>query len=480
MTKSLKQQTISATAWQMSNGLLCNAIQIIVTIILARYIMPEQYGMIAILAIFIAIAQTLIYSNLGTALIRKSNRTETDCSTVFYYNLSLSILLYIALCLIAPFIAQFYNITELTQILRILSISLIIGALGNVQKDLYIAELNFKIIAIINFLSIFISGTIGIILAILDFKIWALVAQLLANTSCNTILIWCVSKWRPKFIFSFKSLNELFSFSSKLMISKLLDTIFKQLYSAVIGKLFAPAILGLYNRAETFVGLTSQMPSDTISTVSYPALCKLSGDDAKLKSNYRRILRLSAFIIFPLCLGVGAIAKPLVNVLLTDNWIEMVPILQILVFALMWYPVHALNLNLLQVKGRSDLFLKLELIKKIIIIITLVVTIPFGIITICIGRIITSLISLFINTYYTSKLLQLSLSKQLMDILPILLLSITMYIISFGAINFFDSSILNLGIGIIVGITIYLGGAILFKLPEIHELHRIIKQSLTK
>lgn len=474
-TDNLKRQTVSAAAWQISNGVVCNIIQLAVTVILARHIMPDQYGIIAIISIFIAVAQTLVSSNLSTALIRKDNRTDVDCSTVFYYNIALSIILYIAFYFIAPVIAGFYAIEELTSALRVLSVGLIIGALSEVQKALYAVNLDFKTTTLLNILSTSVSGVIGVILAVLDFKIWALIVQSLSYSACNTVMIWCVSKWRPVLKFSNSSLREFFSFGSKLMTSKLIDTTFRQLYSAVIGKLFAPSVLGLYNRAEAFVNMTSQVPSDAFSTISYPVLCRVKDDDTTLKNGYRRIMRLSAFIIFPLCLGMCAVADPLVNLLLTDKWAGMTPMLQLLSLSLMWYPVHALNLNLIQVKGRSDLYLRLEIFRKIIIIITLAATMYFGIIAICMGRIFTSVIALFVNSLYTSRISPIKRSEQFYDLLPALLLSIVMYALTAVIVYLSGDGIVGITAGIATGLIIYIGGAAVFRFTEMTELRNIIK-----
>lgn len=475
MTESgLKHRTITATAWQMSSNILCYAIQFVITIILARYIMPAQYGIIAITLIFLSLAQAIINSNLGTALIRKSDRTQTDCSTVFYYNITLSVILYAIMYPVAPAIAAFYGIDELTQVLQVMSLILIIGSFGEVQKSLFTAELKFKTLSMVNIISTIISGITGITMAVTGFKVWALVAQSLTYTGCNVVLMWVMAKWHPSRSFSFKSLKEFFSFGSKIMVSNILNTITRQIYTAVIGKLFAPVTVGLYNRAETLANLTSQTPTETLTTVSYPVLCRIKDDDLRLRHNYRRIIRLSAFVIFPLCLGVASVAYPLTLTLLTENWMGMAPILQILAFSIMWYPIHALNLNLLQVKGRSDLHLRVEIIKKMIILCTLAATAPFGLIPLCLGRVATSLISLVINTYYTGKLLSLTLAAQIKDLMPTLLLSVTMFAVGYTTTSLLGNNTVSLLCGIAAGATVYAGGAILFRFPEISELRSAI------
>ncbi len=476
MSDNLKTKSIRATAWQLTNSITSNAIQLVMTIILARYIMPEQYGIIAIALIIVSIAQTVANSGMGMALIRKADRTETDCSTVFYYNLTVSIILYLCICSIVPIVADFYNISEYTSAFMVLLTVIPVNSLGEIPKTLYSASLDFKTLSILNISSTVIAGAIGIVLAVAGYGIWALVIQYLLYTACSVIILWVTSNWHPTFVFSFNSLRNLYSFGSKLMLSKLLDSIFRQLYSAVIGKLYAASTLGLYNRAETFANMTSQSPSDTLSAITYPALCKIKDDELRLKENYRRILRLSAFVIFPVCLGLGAIAQPLINTLFPFEWSGMIPLLQILVFAVMWYPVHAINLSLLQVKGRSDLVLRVEIIKKTIVIITLVATAPFGIIVMCLGRVATSVIALFINTYYTARILNFSFIEQFKDIASSLLLSAIMYMASIFIVNILDNDFQQLVVAIITGTIIYIGGAKLFRLREVPELCSIIKK----
>lgn len=475
MDDNLGTKSIKATAWQLTNSMTSNAVQLVMTIILARYIMPEQYGIIAIALIIVSIAQTVANSGMGMALIRKADLTETDCSTVFFYNLTVSIVLYLCICPIVPVITGFYDITEYTSAFIVLLTVIPVSSLGEIPKTLYSVSLDFKTLSILNISSTVISGVIGIVMAIAGYGIWALIIQYLSYTTCSVIALWIASGWHPIFAFSFKSLKDLYSFGSKLMLSKLLDTIFRQLYSAIIGKLFTASALGLYNRAETFANMTTQSPSDTLSAITYPALCKIKDDELRLKENYRRILRLSAFVIFPVCLGLGAITRPLVNTLFSAEWSGMIPLLQILVFSVMWYPVHAINLSLLQVKGRSDLVLRLEIIKKTIVIAIIIATAPLGIIAMCLGRVATSVIALFINTYYTTRILHLTLIEQFKDIAPSLLLSGVMYLASIFIVNSLDNDIQRLVVAVTVGMVVYIGGAKLFRFREVPELHNIIR-----
>ncbi len=476
----IKKKTIAGLKWQMINTIGANGLQFALSIILARLIMPSQFGLIAMLSIFISFSQTIINSGLSSALIRKTVRTNQDCSTAFFYNTIFALIFYSILFSIAPYIADFYEIAELNIILRVSSISLIIGALTSVHRALLIANIDFKALAIQNLIAVAISGTIGIILAIKGCEVWALVIQTLALTIISSILLIVNSKWRPQFSFSFKSLKEMLPFGSKLMMSELLNSTFNNIYYVVIGKIWQPVQLGFYNRADNFSNLSAQIPTNVIETVAYPSMCNISNDDKRLGYIYRKMIKLSAFAIFPLCLGFGALASPFICSLLTDKWSETAALLQILVIACMWYPIHSLNLTLLKVKGRSDLFLKLEIIKKTLIIISLIITIPIGIKAICIGQVVISILALIINSYYSGRLVNLSLSRQICDILPSLALSAIMAICVYSTTLLPINPIAILIIGVATGLIIYLSMAKLLKSDELAEIKSIIKTAFSK
>lgn len=468
--QSLKRLTVAGVKWRLLETGCTQFIQLLISIVLARYIVPAQFAPIAMIAVFLAVAQTFIDSGFPIALIRKNDRTQIDCDTVFYFNIAISMLCYGLLFLISPWVAEFYDIKEITSILRVAALSIIIGSMAGVHKTLFEAQMNFGILARINLIAIVLSGILGIYLAHRNFQVWALVWQSIVAASCRTLLTWFYSAWRPSLHFSFISLRVFFSFGSKLLASSLIDTVFTNLYSVVIGKFFAPAKLAFFNRASSLKDLTSAAPTGILQSVTFPALCKFQDDDVALRQAYRRIIRVSAFLIFPLCLGVGAVAYPLINLLFTKIWIKAAGMLSILVYAGMWYPIHALNLNLLQVKGRSDLFLRLEIIKKALCIVMLCITVPLGIEAICYGMIFNSVIALVINTFYTGKLLNLSLLTQCRDLLPSLLLSIGMYILCKWLCTMLGLGFISLSISILAGIAFYLGGALIFRFPELGEL----------
>lgn len=472
---SLKRQTFHGVLWRIAEVGGTHIIQLVIGIVLARLIMPEQFAAIAMLTIFLAVAQTFINSGFATALMRKNNRTQVDCCTVFYFNIVIAIISYIVLFFLAPFVADFYNLQELEPILRVSSITLVIGSTVGVHRTLFQANMDFKSLTKYNILALLVSGGVGMFMAYKGFQVWALVAQSIVSCLISTVCMWYASVWRPSWMFSWVSLKEFFGFGSKLLASGLLDTVYNNMYSVLIGKFFPHADLAYYNRASGLTSITSTTPTNVLQSVTFPALCKLQDNDETLRVGYRKMLQVSAFVIFPLCLGIGAVSYPLINVLYTKVWIYAATLLQIIVFSGMWYPIHSINLNLLQVKGRSDLFFRLEVIKKVICVIMLCVTIPIGLEAMCYGGIVSSIICLVINTHYTGKLLDLGFFTQMKDIMPSLALSLAMFAACKALSTALGDGILSLSVSILAGVLIYIGGATLLNLNELRLLKEIRK-----
>lgn len=451
-------------------------IQFLVMIIMARLLTPKDYGLVGMVAIFIAVAQSLVDSGFSQALIRKQNRTETDNSTVFYFNIVVGVLLYSILFAIAPWVADFYDSPELTALMRVVCLSVVFNSLVVVQRALLTVNIDFKTQAKASLTAAIVSGVIGIGMAYFGFSYWAIVAQQLVNLGLNTLLLWIFAHWRPRWTYSWSSFRELFTFGSKLMVSGLLDVIYRNMYLLVIGKVFTASSLGHYTRAHQFAEFPSSNLTGIIQRVTYPVLCQIQNDDERLALIYRRFLRVSAFFIFPLLVGLSAVAEPFILLLLKEQWLFASTLLQIICFGMMWYPIHAINLNLLQVKGRSDLFLKLEVIKKIMAVIILCITVPMGLVAMCVGQIFSSIICLIINTHYTGKLIQVGFLRQMRDLLPTLLLSLTMWGVVYFIISFLTGSLLQLITGICVGVVYYIAFAFLFRFPELKELLSIIRR----
>lgn len=473
--ESLKRKAVNAVLWRIGGVGGTQLIQLVISVVLARLISPEQFGLLAELTVFIALAGVFIDSGFSTALVRKNNRTYTDCCTVYWFNIVVSIVCYLIIFFCAPLVAIFYDQPELTSILRVTAISIVIGSFAGVHRTLLIAEMNFKAMTKFNLTGLIISAVVGIVMAFKGFQVWALVAQNLTGCVLSTIFVWYKVKWRPSLLFAKESFKEFFGFGSKLLVSSLLDTAYNNLYSIIIGKVFKPADLAFYGRANSLTNMTSSMPTNILQSVTYPTLCKMQDDENALRKGYRRIIKVSCFVVFPLCLGIGAVAYPLINVLYTERWIYSAVLLSIIVFGMMWYPMHAINLNYLQVKGRSDLFLRLEILKKIIGVIVLCITVPFGLEAMCWGSVVFSLICLFCNTYFTGKLLKMGIISQLKDIWSSLILSLVMFAGARGVAMYFGNGILSLACSILTGILIYLGGAKLFRFVELKELINIRK-----
>ena len=476
MSDSLKSKTVKGVVWSSIERFSTQGVQFLIMIIMARLLTPKDYGLIGMLAIFLAVAQSLIDSGFSQALIRKQDRTDVDNSTVFYFNIVVSSALYLILFIAAPFVADFYNQPELTSVMRVVCLGVILNSLAVVQRALLTVRIDFKTQAKASLSAAVISGCIGIVLAYCGFGVWSLVVQQLLNLSVNTLLLWIFSKWRPIAVFSWKSFHELFAFGSKLLASGLLDTLYRNIYPIVIGKLFSASSLGHYTRAQQFSEFPSSNVTGIIQRVTYPILCGIQDETERLEAVYRKFLKLSAFIIFPLMIGMSAVARPFIDIALGTQWGFCGQLLQIICFAMMWYPIHAINLNLLQVKGRSDLFLRLEIIKKILGITVLCITAPFGLVVMCYGQIFNSIVALVINTYYTGKLINVGFIRQMKDLLPTLLLSLTM----FGAIllvnGFIEVNMHRLVIGVLVGIIVYASGSYIFKFKELQTLFSLIRR----
>lgn len=478
MNESLKIKTFKGTLWTAFESFSTQGVLFIVMIIMARILTPADYGLVGMLGIFIAISQSIINSGFTQALVRKQDRTEVDNSSVFYFNILLSVTLYFVLYFCAPLIADFYDTSELTQITRLVGLTLIIQSFALVQKTLLTAKLDFKTQAKATFSSSLVSGIVGISLAYSGWGVWAIVIQQLTNGASSTILLWIMSKWKPSFLFSWKSLKSMFAYGSRIEASSLINSAYNNIYGIVIGKLFKAADLGYYSRANSFSDFGSSNLTSILQRVSYPVLCTIQNEDDRLASVYSRLLRTSCFIIFPVMVGLASVSKPFIETILTAKWEYSAILLVPICFAQMWYPVHSINLNLLQVKGRSDLFLRLEIIKKILGIAILCGTAPFGLYFMCWGLVLSSLIALIINTHYTGKLINLGIIKQMWDLLPILLLSLVM-----GAIVWITVTLLPfpqqalLTIGVLEGVSIYLLGAKLFHFPEFAEISDLLKRN---
>lgn len=476
MADSLKSKTVSGVLWSAIERFSLQGVQFVINIIMARLLLPSDYGMIGMLAVFLQISQTFIDSGFSDALIQKKNRTEQDLSTVFYFNIVLSFVFYLLIFFSAPYIADFYHTPGLELVTRIITLNLIIASFSAVHKTILTINIDFKTQSKISLIAAIISGGIGITMAYQNCGVWALVVQSLLYTFLITILSYCYVGWHPLRCFSKSSFVGLFSFGSKLLISRLIHSVYYNLYAIVIGRKFSSAELGYYTRAEQFAVFPSSNLNAIISRVTYPILSSIQDDDARLAVAYRKYIKLSSFLIFPLMLGLAAIADPLINLLLTDKWSGIVILLQILCLDWMLDHLSQININLLLIKGHSDWALRLEIVKKVIATLILIVSIPFGIEIMCWGRVLYSVIATYLNTHYTERLIRLSFKEQMKDIFPSLLLAMIMGLSVHYLISFLQGFVLKILSGILIGIFLYVTMSYLCRRDELKELIMIIRK----
>ena len=471
----LKSKASKGILWSSIERFSGQGVVFVIGIILARILSPSDYGLIGMLAVFISISDIFIQSGFGSALIQKKDRNEVDFATTFYFNIVVGIIAYSILFFLAPFIANFYNQPLLVPLARVLGLTLIINSFAVVQRSKYTIGLDFKTQTKASLSAIFIGGIVGVYMAYSDYGVWALVGQTLSRRLIEVILLWYFSKWLPKESFSFESFKGLFSFGSKLLASALLESIYQNIYLIIIGKYFSASDLGYYTRAKQFNELPSSNITSVLVRVTFPLLSNIQDDKEKLRAVVSKIIKYSALIVFPLMIGLASLSDPLIRVLLTDKWIDVVWMLQLLCFAGMLYPVHALNLTLLQAIGRSDLFLRLEIIKKVMATVIVIISLSFGIKGLLIGIIIFSYLALVINLYYTKKVISYGFFQQMKDILPIFTLSIIMGIVMWVLISYINSNILKLLIGFIIGFSFYVPTAWLFNLGNIKSIPEMLK-----
>ncbi|MBW6410294.1 lipopolysaccharide biosynthesis protein [Clostridium weizhouense] len=476
--QNIKLKVLSSLLWKYMERGGTQGIQFIVQIVLARILIPNDYGIISLIAIFITIANVFVQSGFNTALIQKKDANETDFSSVFYLSLVVASLIYLFLFITAPFIANFYDITQLIPVLRVLSITLFFGAFNSIQNAVVSKRMQFKKLFFSSLGAMILSGTVGIVLAYAGFGVWALVLQQLTNQFSITVILWFTVKWRPTLIFSFERVKGLFSYSWKLLISSLIDTLYMNLRSLIIGKMYNPAMLGFYNRGDQFPQLIVSNINGSIQSVMLPALSSEQSNRQRVKEMVRRSIVTSSFIVFPLMIGLAVIGEPLVKILLTDKWLPCVPFLQVFCLSYALWPIHTANLQAINALGRSDIFLKLEIIKKIMGIIILGVSMFYGVYAIAIGTLISGIISTFINAYPNLKLLNYSYKEQWKDITPSLILSLVMGCVTYS-IQWSNMSIyLTLITQICVGTILYIGMAKIFKFECFIYLLNTIKDMI--
>lgn len=452
--QGLKDKTVKGVGWSAIDNVSQYAVSFIVSIILARLLSPDDYGLLGIVAIFTAICTNLINGGFSNALIRKNNVTDDDYNTVFITNMGMSLLLYCIIFLCAPVIAHFFNRIELIALTRVSSLGMIIGAFAIVQQTRLTKRIDFKTQTKISLISSITSGIVGIVMALLGCGVWSLVAQGLVSQGMRTILLWVYNHWLPKLFFSKRSFSSLFGFGWKLMVSGLLDTIWKELYQVVVGKFYSPATLGQYTRAKGFAQMFSTNITSVIQRVTYPVLSEIQNEEERLVGAYRRMIKVTMLVTAITIFALGAVAEPLIYCLIGPKWNEAAEYLPFICVSMSLFPLHAINLNMLQVQGRSDIYLVLEIVKKVIGIAPLAICYFYGIKWMLIVNIFTSIISFFLNSYYTGKRLGYSSWMQLKDVFPSYAIATTMalsvYFIKYIPISYFIILPIQLIVGFIV------------------------------
>ena len=477
---NLKQKVSKGLLWNTIHNLSMEGIQFLLMLFMARLLSPDDYGTVGLLAIFIQLSNTFAESGFSLALVRKQDRTQVDLSTAFYFNIVVGVICYFIVFCIAPWVADFYNKPILTSLLRVLALTIPISSLSTVLVAMMNYNMQFKKQAMISITHTLVSGALGLAMAFMGYGVWALVGQSLIATCLGTVLCWLLNRWHPSWIYSWKSFHEMFGFSSKLLLTRIIDTIYGNVYSIVIGKVYSPATLGHYTRAQNWATMPSTNIVGILNNVSFASLSKIQDDIERLRSVYRKMIKTSAFIVFPLMFGLSAVSLPLIFFTIGTKWELCAQILQIICFMFVFIPIQSLNINLIQAMGRSDLSLKISVVGKVLSLLVLFGSLPFGIIPMCWFSVISSVVILLINFYYVGKLLGLSILNQLKDLFPSARLSAIMYIAVFFTIRLFVTDWIQLLAGIFVGMALYTGLAYVFKMKSLYDTIGVIKNMIHK
>lgn len=448
----LNKKIFSGLIWKFSERICAQLVSLIVSIILARLLSPDDYGAIAVVMIFITLANVLVSSGFGSALVQKKDADDLDFSSVFWINLLFGFVLYTFLFAVSPAIARFYKMPVLTNVLRLLGIRIVFASINTVQQAYVSRKMLFRLFFIATIIGTVISGIVGVFLAYAGFGIYALVVQYLLNAVIDTIVLGIVIDWRPSFVCSLARAVSLMSFGWKILISGLLDTGYTQIRGLIIGKIYTVGDLAFYNQGDKFPSIIVTNVNSSIQSVLFPALAMSQDNIAKIKEMTRKSIKVSSYILWPIMIGFIAISEPFVKLVLTDKWLPCVPYLRIFCISYGMWPIHTANLQAIKALGRSDIFLKLEIIKKTIGVISIFATVYFGPYVMAIGLVVTGIISMFINAFPNIKLLNYSITEQLKDMLPSLILAIVM-----GAIVY-PISLLPLPLIVTIIIQVMLGG----------------------
>lgn len=471
---SLKNKTIKGVGWSAADALLGQGVTFIVGLVLARLLSPDEYGLIGICLIFTTVLNGIVDSGFSNALIRKKDITDEDYNTMFTTNMAISIILYVLLFASAPFVSDFFHRVELTALVRVTGLVLFCNALSITQVTILAKRIDFKTKTKASLVSAVVSGVIGIAMAFIGFGVWSLVTQQLSRQLLYTLSLWVLNKWCPKFTFYKDSFKYMWGFGWKLLASGILNNVWNQLYQVVIGKCYTPSTLGHYTRANDYANLFSANLTSIVQRVSYPVLSEMQDNKERMVLGYRKLIKVTMFVTTVCMISLGAVAEPMIYTLIGTKWYEAATYLPLICVSMSLYPLHAINLNILQVLGRSDIFLYLEVPKKIVGLIPIGIGIFCGIYYMLLASIFTGFISLYLNTWYTGKALGYTFLKQLRDIFPSYLtafvIALAVYFLKYLLLPYYIVLVIQIFIGIVVGLIV----SELFKFEEYLELKSIV------
>ena len=473
-----KNITVKNFIWRFAERCGAQLVTFVVSIVLARILSPDDYGTVALVTVFTTILQVFVDSGLGVALIQKKNADDLDFSSVFYFNFVVCIVLYAGMFFAAPIIASFYNDLTLIPIIRVISLTIVISGIKGIQQSFVSRNMLFKRFFFSTLGGTIFSAIIGIAMAYAGCGVWAIVAQQLSNTAIDTLILWLTVKWRPKKMFSWERLKTLFSFGWKLLISSLLDTVYGNIRSLVIGKMYSPSDLAYYNQGDKLPSTVITNINTSIASVLLPTLASKQDDRIQLKNMTRRAIKTSTYIIAPLMMGMAFCAPPIVRLILTEKWVPCVPYLRIFCITYMFYPIHTANLNAINAMGRSDYFLKLEIAKKIIGMLLLLLTMRISVMAMAYSLLVSMVTSMLINSWPNKGLLKYSFKEQIIDILPNIFIAILMGIVVSIIYIFKLSDVMTLAIQIPLGAIVYIGLSIIFKIEEFQYLKNMAEEML--
>jgi O-antigen/teichoic acid export membrane protein len=476
---ALENKAKNGLIWSSIDKFSTLVIQFVVGIILARLLIPEDFGLIGMISILLAISQCLVNGGFYTALLQKKKIDNTDYSTIFFFNVGIGFSLYLILFWSSSYIAEFYEEPMLIALIKVIAINIVILSTTIVHRAILARKIDFKTQAIAHITSSVVGGGIGIYCALNDYGVWALVFQYLSRSLLVAILYWLLNRWTPSFIFSKKSFKSLFSFGSKLMISELLKVFFKNLYIIIIGKIYKAEELGYFTRADLFKQVPGTLVGNILQSVTFPLMVKVIDDDNKVKNVLERSVKLTGFVLFPVIFWLLFFAKPLIIVLLTDKWLASVVLLQILSLDIVFHPIQYINLNFLNAKGRSDLFLKLEMTKNILTVMVILLTYKYGLIFMSIGYVSASFVSFFINSYYTGRFIGYTSVKQLRDLLPYAIGGALAVGLSYLICFFITTELTRLLLGTLLCGLLYFGVSRIMNFKELNQIKNILVNKLT-